>query len=212
MPLGYISRNRRSGIDFDSKSSMTLDDLGALLGHARVRAVTDYHGNLNGEHPSCLIDLYLYVHRVEGLDPGVYRYLDSTHQLELIKTGDQRERAAYLSLEQGLAARACVAFSMIADLERAGKIFGNRGYRYAHFEAGMIGQALYLGAEALGLNATGMGAFYDDEVHKYLDLSPDRGQVIYHFSVGKAVQDDRLITVGEEPGIQPIEQKVPDLP
>jgi SagB-type dehydrogenase family enzyme len=183
---------------------MTLDDLGALLGHAMIRIRADYHGSLDGKDFGRLVCLYLYVHRVEGLSPGVYRYLDSTHQLESIKTGDQRERAAYLSLEQGLAARACVAFSMLADLEKAGKVFGNRGYRYAHFEAGMIGQALYLGAEALGLNATGMGAFYDDDVHKYLALSPDQGQVIYHFAVGKAVPDDRLITVGEE--------KFPDLP
>jgi SagB-type dehydrogenase family enzyme len=211
-PLGYVSRKRRSGLDFDSKASMTLDDLGALLGHARVQVRADYHGSLDGKDFGRLIYLYLYVQRVEGLSPGVYRYNPSTHQLELIKTGDQRERAAYLSLEQGLAAHACVAFSMIADLERAGKVFGNRGYRYAHFEAGMIGQALYLGAEALNVNATGIGAFYDDEVHKYLALSPDRGQVIYHFAVGKSVPDDRLSTVGEELGLGPAEQKTPDLP
>jgi nitroreductase len=37
-----------------------------------------------------------------------------------------------------------------------------------HFEAGAVGQRLYLGAEALGWNATGIGAFYDDDVHRYL--------------------------------------------
>jgi hypothetical protein len=37
-----------------------------------------------------------------------------------------------------------------------------------HFEAGAIGQRLYVGAEALGWNATGIGAFYDDDVHRYL--------------------------------------------
>ncbi len=57
---------------------------------------------------------------------------------------------------------------MVADLAAAAKIFGNRGYRYVHFEAGAIGQRLYLGAEALGWNATGIGAFYDDDVHRYL--------------------------------------------
>jgi SagB-type dehydrogenase family enzyme len=142
----------------------------------------------------------------------VYRSHPHSHQLQFIKEGDQRERAAYLSLEQVLAAHACVAFSMIADLEMAGRIFGNRGYRYAHFEAGMIGQVLYLGAEALGLNATGMGAFYDNEVHKYLGIPPEQGQVIYHFAVGRAVSDDRLITVGEEPGLVSNEQKTPDCP
>ncbi len=80
------------------------DDLGALLGHAMIQVRADYHGSLDGKRPDHLVHLYLYVHRVEGLSPGVYRYHDSTHQLELIKPGDQRERAAYLSLEQGLAA------------------------------------------------------------------------------------------------------------
>jgi nitroreductase len=53
-------------------------------------------------------------------------------------------------------------------LAAAARNFGNRGYRYVHFEAGAIGQRLYLGAEALGWNATGIGAFYDDDVHRYL--------------------------------------------
>jgi nitroreductase len=47
-----------------------------------------------------------------------------------------------------------------------------------HFEAGAIGQRLYVAAEALGLGATGIGAFYDDEVHDYLNLTPE-GQVVY---------------------------------
>ncbi len=57
---------------------------------------------------------------------------------------------------------------MVADLDLAARVFGNRGYRYVHFEAGAIGQRLYLGAEALNWNGTGIGAFYDDEVHRYL--------------------------------------------
>jgi nitroreductase len=76
--------------------------------------------------------------------------------------------AAYLSLEQPLAGNACFAVSMIADLDEVARVFGNRGYRYVHFEAGAIGQRFYVGAEALGWNATGIGAFYDDDVHRYL--------------------------------------------
>jgi nitroreductase len=82
---------------------------------------------------------------------------------------------------------------MIADLERATTACGPRGYRYAHFEAGAIGQRLYIAAEALGLRATGIGAFFDDEVHRYLGLNPAGGrQVIYHFAVGYPVDDPRL--------------------
>ena len=100
--------------------------------------------------------------------------------------------AAGLSLGQDLAGNACVAFSMIGDLDRAARAHGDRGYRYVHFEAGAIGHRLYLAAEALGLGATGIGAFYDDEVHRYLNLAPEQGQVVYHFAIGYPVPDPRL--------------------
>ena len=111
------------------------------------------------------VQLYLYAHRVEGLDPGVYRFWPDQSKLELIKTGDQRVAAAGLSLGQDLAGNACVAFSMIGDLERAARAHGDRGYRYVHFEAGAMGHRLYLAAEAFGLGATGIGAFYDEELN-----------------------------------------------
>jgi nitroreductase len=61
-----------------------------------------------------------------------------------------------------------------------------------HFEAGAIGHRLYLVAEALGLAGTGIGAFYDDEVNRYLNLTPGQGQVVYHFAIGYPIPDPRL--------------------
>jgi nitroreductase len=55
-----------------------------------------------------------------------------------------------------------------------------------------IGHRLYLAAEALGLGATGIGAFYDAEVHRYFKLTPVQGQVVYHFAIGYPVPDPRL--------------------
>ncbi len=81
---------------------------------------------------------------------------------------------------------------MIGDLETAARIHSARGYRYVHFEAGAIGHRMYLAAESLGLGATGIGAFYDDQVHRYLNLTPERGQVVYHFAIGHPVPDPRL--------------------
>jgi SagB-type dehydrogenase family enzyme len=136
--------------------------------------------------------LYLYIHRVEGLAPGVYRYRPEHVELEKIREGNQRLVAAALSLGQDLAGNACLAFSMIGDFENAARSYGDRGYRYVHFEAGAIGQRLYLASEALGLRATGIGAFLDDEVNRYLSLVPEMGQVVYHFAIGYPVSDPRL--------------------
>ncbi|MCC7173220.1 MAG: SagB/ThcOx family dehydrogenase, partial [Planctomycetes bacterium] len=139
------------------------------------------------------ITLVAYVHRVDGVEPGAYAWRPDSGEIVRVKDGDQRAWAASLSLGQEIASHGVAAFSLIADLERAFARFGARGYRAAHVEAGCVGQALYLGAEALGLQATGIGAFYDDDVHQHLGLTPQRGQVVYHFTVGRAVFDDRVV-------------------
>jgi SagB-type dehydrogenase family enzyme len=174
------ARRRRSALDFrGGRQTISLAQLQTLLQAAHRPLQSDFgHG---------FIDLWLYVHRVGGLEPGLYRA-----NLDCVRTGDQRVTAAGLSLGQDLAGNACVAFSMIADLDRITAFHGDRGYRYAHFEAGAIGHRLYLAAEAMGFQSTGIGAFYDDAVHRYLDIEPGQGQVIYHFACGYAVKDERL--------------------
>lgn len=184
--FGDVTRARRSALGFrGGEESISTAQLSALLHAAAQPLAADFGADR-------YVQLYLYVHRVDGLRPGVYRFWMRDASLELTKPGDQRVQAAGLSLGQDLAGTAAVAFSMIADLERAVRAHGDRGYRYAHFEAGAIGQRLYLAAEALGLGATGIGAFYDDEVHRYLNIAPEHGQVIYHFAIGYPIPDPRL--------------------
>jgi hypothetical protein len=65
-------------------------------------------------------------------------------------------------------------------------------YRRIHWEAGMIGHVLYLDAEAKGMRGTGMGCFFDDVTHKILGLTDNTFQDVYHFSVGRAVEDKRV--------------------
>jgi len=184
--FGEVVRARRSALDFRGGTELvSLPQLATVLSGTRKPLSADF-----AWRP--LVQLYLYVHRVDGLAQGVYRYWQEHQELELIKSGDQRLTAAALSLGQNLAGNACVAFSMIGDFESATRIFGDPGYRYVHFEAGAAGQRMYLAAEALGLGATGIGAFFDDEVHRYLGLTPERGQVVYHFAVGHPIDDPRL--------------------
>ena len=184
--FGEVVRTRRSALDFRGGTlSMSLAQLSAVLDASARPLFADFANTR-------FVQLYLYVHRVDGLDPGVYRHWPETGELELVRPGDQRVVAAGLSLGQDLAGNACVAFSMIADIERAVRAHGDRGYRYVHFEAGAIGQRLYLAAEALGLGGTGIGAFFDDEVHRYLNLARDQGEVAYHFAIGYPVPDPRL--------------------
>jgi SagB-type dehydrogenase family enzyme len=184
--FGKVVRTRRSALDFRGGNEwMTLPQLAAVLGSTGKPLPADFTARR-------FVQLYLYVHRVVGLAPGVYRYWPAHGELEMLKQGDQRLAAAALSLGQDLAGNACAAFSMIGDIETAARMYGDRGYRYVHFEAGAIGQRLYLASEAVGLRATGIGAFFDDDVHRYLGMAPEQGQVVYHFAIGYPVPDPRL--------------------
>jgi len=184
--FGEVARMRRSALDFLSGTqSMSLTQLSAILAATIPLFAADFA-------TARFIQLYLYAHRVDGLERGVYRFWPERAELQQIKSGDQRVAAAGLSLGQELAGNACVALSMIGDLARAVHAHGDRGYRYVHFEAGAIGHRLYLAGEALGLGATGIGAFYDDEVHHYLNLTSKQGRVVYHFAIGYPVPDSRV--------------------
>jgi len=181
--FGALARRRRSALDFNPEGKhMAVEQLSGLLDLAARPLAKDWSGRF--------ITLYVFAHRVDNLAPGLYRNSDGA--LHLIKRGDQRVVAAALSLHQELAGNSVVTLSMIADLRRASDIYGDRAYRFVHHEAGAIGQRLYLGAEALGFQATGIGAFYDDHVHHWLDLTEDAGQVVYHFAIGEAVPDPRI--------------------
>ncbi|HRJ20568.1 MAG TPA: SagB/ThcOx family dehydrogenase, partial [Bryobacteraceae bacterium] len=176
--LAEVARQRRSALDFTGGARrIGIDQLEALLGWARQPFSADWEGRF--------VRLWLYVHRVEGLAPGIY-----DDGLRMVREGDQRVAAAGLSLGQDLAGNACVAFSMVADLERITDLYRDRGYRMAHWEAGMIGQRMYLAATAMGFGATGIGAFFDDRVRGYLGF--EQGEVVYHYACGYPVVDPRL--------------------
>ena len=57
---------------------------------------------------------------------------------------------------------------MIADFDASLDEYGPSFYRHLFWESGMVGQVLYLEAEAAGVRATGIGCFYDDPVHDVL--------------------------------------------
>ena len=67
-------------------------------------------------------------------------------------------------------------------------------YRQLFWECGLIGQILYLEAEAAEMRGTGLGCYFDDSVHEVLGLKDETFQSLYHFTIGKAREDQRLQT------------------
>ena len=68
-------------------------------------------------------------------------------------------------------------------------------YRRLFWEAGVLGQVLYLEAEAARVRGTGIGCYFDDPAHELLGLVGDEFQDLYHFTVGGPVDDPRLTTL-----------------
>lgn len=122
-----------------------------------------------------------------------------------LHVGDLRSVGGQLACDQGeLAADGQLTMSMLGDLSAClGSADDTWLYRQLHIEGGMLGHALYLEAEAQGVRGSGLGCFFDDEVHKLIGLPDARFQALYHFAVGVPLVDDRL-----QPDADPYEHLV----
>jgi SagB-type dehydrogenase family enzyme len=244
-----IILQRRSAVAFDGRSALPAQVFMRMLSRLRP------------EHPPWdvvawppHVHLALFVHRVDGLLPGIYAFLRDASvasewraamrpqfvwepqrdpaghlregELYLLLPFDMTWPAMRVSCDQDIAGDGFFSLGMIG---RTGSIHDTSRawfYRRLFWETGVIGQVLYLEAEAAGARATGIGCFYDDAVHELLGLntalasqqvglqpsptSPSgedaefdarrsEWQSLYHFSMGHPVDDGRLTT---EPGYE----------
>ncbi|MBP1727085.1 MAG: hypothetical protein H6Q51_2383, partial [Deltaproteobacteria bacterium] len=121
----------------------------------------------------------------------------------LLLPGDCREAAALLSCRQDIAGDGYFSLGMIAEFSTSLERYGPWFYRNLFWEAGLIGQILYLEAEAAGSRGTGIGCYFDDPVHELLGLEGHEFQDLYHFTVGTPIEDPRLTTMPPYPGKGP---------
>jgi SagB-type dehydrogenase family enzyme len=158
--LDAVVRRRRSTRHFTQRS-ITFAELAAMLSLAAAGAPADFLA----ARPS-LIETYVIVNAVRGVHPGAYYYRRGSGKLERLKAGGFRGAAGFLCLGQNLARDASAAIFYLADLKAIGAAFGERGYRAAELEAGLVAGRAYLAAYAVGRGATGL-TFYDDEVTRF---------------------------------------------
>ncbi len=211
----HVVRTRRSAVAMDGRTSIPAARFYAMLDRLLPRAGVAPFDALPW---APRVHLAIFVHRVDGLAPGLYwferdaRVHDAIRaqlgdgpawtrpdgcpehlRLFTITERDLRGGAASISCGQDIAGGGAFSLGMIADFRRSLEV-GPWWYRRLHWEAGAIGQVLYLEAEAHGVRATGIGCYFDDAMHRVLGLEDDRFQDLYHFTVGGAVEDERLQT------------------
>jgi SagB-type dehydrogenase family enzyme len=218
LPAATLIRQRRSAVAFDGVTAITADAFHAML---EVLLPDTHRPPWQAWQQPPRVHLALFVHRVQGLEAGLYLMLRDEAQREALRdalppqwewtrTGPQhvplyrllphdvRDAARVVSCHQDIAADSCFALGMLASF--AG--LGDEPWRYRalYRECGMIGHALYLEAEAAGVRATGIGCFFDDEMHQLLGIEDTAWQSLYHFTVGGPVEDRRLTTLPAYPG------------
>ncbi len=216
MKAESVIRQRRSAQAYDGKTAITKKDFFAILDKTIPRS---HSAPFDLEPGEISVHLLIFVHRVVDLDSGLYFLIrnekdltDIKHNchpyffwervhdapqmlpLYLLKKGDFRREATFASCQQDIAGDGAFSVGMIAKFR--GNIEENPFlYRRIFWETGMIGQVLYLEAEAHSVRGTGIGCFFDDVVHKLLGFDDNSYQSLYHFTVGGALEDKRITTL-----------------
>jgi SagB-type dehydrogenase family enzyme len=212
-----IIRQRRSAVSMDGRTSLARDDFYAMLDKLTPKAEGVPLGSLPWKP---MVHLVVFVHRVEELQPGLYCLVRESREIDDLKSAfrpdfewmrppdcpgdlplyrlaqqDCRDIARAVACHQDIASDGVFAAAMIARFEPSLREFGGWFYKRLFWETGVIGQVLYLEAEAAGVRGTGIGCFFDDAVHEMLGLLGSRYQDLYHFTVGGALEDRRLKTL-----------------
>ncbi len=131
-----------------------------------------------------LIQTFIAVSGVKGLEAGCYYYAPKAQELRQVRFKNFRRELHFLCLGQDLGRDAAAVIFHTADLKSAVAQYGDRVYRYLHMDAGHLGQRLNLGAIHLNLGVSGIGGFFDDQVNEVLGIPTDEA-VLYITTVGR---------------------------
>lgn len=142
------------------------------------------YGNATWLHP---LELYIHAARVTGLEPGLYHYDPARHSLQLLRGGDQTQKLAPALVDGRIAMASALTIFIAAMPERAVLKYGDRGYRLALLEAGIVARNMGLTAAAMGLAALNVIEYYDRDVDELLALD------------GLTISTMQIVAIGRNP-------------
>jgi SagB-type dehydrogenase family enzyme len=178
----------RRSIRAYAPTPMTLDELSRLL-FLTSGITAGLHGNARRAAPSSgalyPIEVYPVVHRVDGVEPGVYHYAYREHALEQVRLGDFRAHVVEQGIAQEFLGECGVVLFVTMILQRMRPKYQDRSYRYGLLEAGHVGENAYLAATSMGLGACGIGAFMDDAINEMLGVDGVEEAAVYMLAAGK---------------------------
>jgi hypothetical protein len=219
--MARLIRQRRSAQAYDGQTGMALPDFMRLL--SALMPQSDVPVWRSWPYPARIQPVF-FIHRVEGLAPGLYVQVRNPDLQENLRAqfnpkfdweipGSDATQASFAQLgfyhlvsanaqaaarkyacHQDIASHSAFSVAMLAPLH-ATLTQAPWQYRQLYWECGMLGQVMYVEAEASDLRGTGIGCFFDDAIHQILGIQDESWQCLYQFTLGGALNDMRLISL-----------------
>lgn len=186
----YEAITNRASLREYSSEKITLEELSFLLwcthGVKEIRAGKVTFRTVPSAGCWHALNTYLMIQNVEGLKPGIYRFLAIEHKLALIDDDVQKnEKLAELCVTPQPVKKSAVTFLWVAHSYRMTIRYGNRSFRYLFLDAGHICQNLYLAAEAVNCGVCAIGGYDDEKMDALLGLDGENLFLVYAAALGK---------------------------
>lgn len=184
---------QRKSIRNYSSVTLTIEQLSYLLWctqgvKAVFQGITTFR-NVPSAGARHAFETYLLINNVDGITPGLYRFLAIEHGLISVSLDKYiSDKVSKACLNQTFITSSAVTFIWIAVPYRMNWRYGERGYRYLFLDAGHVCQNLYISAESINCGACAIAAYSDDELNQILGLDGKEQFVIYLATVGRKQQ------------------------
>lgn len=179
----------RTSVRSYRKQALSLEELSYLLwctqGVKQVTSVATFRTvpSAGARHA---FETYLLINNVEGVKPGLYRFLAIDHKLvEVSVEPNIADDIMAACLGQNFVKTSAVTFIWTAVAYRMKWRYGERAYRYMHLDAGHVCQNLYLASESIGCGVCAIAAFSDDHINSVLGIDGEEQFTVYVATVGK---------------------------
>jgi len=191
VPLAQAIGSRKSHRNF-TEGALSLEDISFLLwatqGVREVDAKKIWTKRMvpsgGARQP---FETYIVVNRIEGLEPGVYRYLAIEHKLLLISDADDNQDGLIADAchGQGFCGKSAVVFVWATIPYRTEWRYSIMSHKDIAIEAGHVCQNLYLGCEAVGSGTCGIAAYDQKLVDALIGVDGKDEFTVYLSPVGK---------------------------
>lgn len=199
-PLTAVLEERTSERAYDDEHPLTERQLAEFLyrcASTRAKAKRDGAEFLGRPYPSggasYELELYPLVRRVDGLDPGLYRYDQDGHRLERVAADPAalRRITGVNQALQGIPAPPQVLMLVTARFGRVMWKYEAFGYALILKHVGVLFQVMYLVATAMGLAACAVGTGDSEEFAAATGIDPLAEGTVGEFMLGTRPGTDR---------------------